>query len=106
MKTNSFSSFFDNINGIKLDKKQIKIATTKRKNVLVIAGAGSGKTLTIVSRVHYLINNLKVNPKDMATCNVDSSITVYRDSNYVYCFTTYIDCYKDEEGNMKLITNC
>lgn len=65
MKTNSFSSFFDNINGIKLDKKQIKIATTKRKNVLVIAGAGSGKTLTIVSRVHYLINNLKVNPKDI-----------------------------------------
>lgn len=40
-----------------------KIITSKRKNILVIAGAGCGKTYTIVKKVNYLINNLKENPK-------------------------------------------
>ena len=62
---NNFTSFFKNINGISLDKKQIKIASTKRKNVLVIAGAGSGKTLTIVARIKYLVEFLKINPKEI-----------------------------------------
>lgn len=62
---NNFTSFFKNINGISLDKKQIKIASTKRKNVLVIAGAGSGKTLTIVARIKYLVEVLKINPKEI-----------------------------------------
>lgn len=53
------------VNGFKLDKEQIKAVTTKRKNVLVLAGAGSGKSLTIIGRVKYLIHNLKVNPKDI-----------------------------------------
>ena len=53
MKNNT--SFFDNINGIKLDKNQIKVVKSNRKNILVIAGAGSGKTLTITAKVKYLI---------------------------------------------------
>lgn len=61
----NITSFFNNINGCFLDKRQIKIATTKRKNVLVVAAAGSGKTLTIASRVKFLIHFLKVNPKDI-----------------------------------------
>lgn len=39
-----------------LDKEQLRIATTKEKEVLVVAGAGSGKTFTIVGRIWYLIN--------------------------------------------------
>lgn len=61
----NFASFFNNINGICLDKKQIKIASTKRKNVLIIAGAGSGKSLTIIARVKYLIETLNINPKEI-----------------------------------------
>ena len=61
----NITSFFNNINSCSLDKKQIKIATTKRKNVLVVASAGSGKTLIIASRVKYLINFLNVNSKDI-----------------------------------------
>lgn len=38
---------------------------SKRKTTLVIAGAGCGKTFTIVNRVKYLIDDLKVNPKDI-----------------------------------------
>lgn len=49
----------------KLDKYQKKAVKCKRKNILVLAGAGSGKTFTIVSRVKYLIYNLNVDPKNI-----------------------------------------
>lgn len=65
IKKKYLSSFFCNINGVCLDKNQIKIVTSKRKNILVLAGAGCGKTLTIVSKIKYLIKVVNVDPKDI-----------------------------------------
>lgn len=48
-----------------LDKYQFKAVTSKRRTTLVLAGAGCGKTYTIVSRIKYLIKYLKVDPKDI-----------------------------------------
>ena len=48
-----------------LDKYQLKAVISKRKVNLVLAGAGCGKTYTIVSRIKYLIKYLNVNPKDI-----------------------------------------
>ena len=53
------------INGYELDKAQVKAVTSKRQRILVLAGAGSGKSLTIIGRVKYLIHELNVNPKDI-----------------------------------------
>jgi len=53
------------VNGYELDRWQVKAVTSKRKNVLVLAGAGSGKSLTIIGRVKYLVHELNVNPKDI-----------------------------------------
>ena len=49
------------INNIELDNTQMEAIISKKKSVLVIAGAGSGKTLTIQGKVKYLIeeNNIK-----------------------------------------------
>lgn len=47
-------------NGLELDKYQSKVVLNNKKNILLVAGAGSGKTLTICAKVKYLIeNNLK-----------------------------------------------
>ncbi len=54
-----------NLKDFNLDKYQLKAVTSKRKTTLVLAGAGCGKTYTITSRVRYLIDHLKVNPKDI-----------------------------------------
>ena len=58
-------TFFDNINGYSLDLNQRKIITSENNNILVVAGAGSGKTLTIVGKIKYLIEKKNVNPKDI-----------------------------------------
>ena len=49
------------INNIELDNTQMEAIKSESKSVLVIAGAGSGKTLTIQGKVKYLIEekNLK-----------------------------------------------
>ena len=44
-------------NNIVLDKYQSKAVLCNKRNYLVVAGAGSGKTLTIVGKVFYLLNN-------------------------------------------------
>ena len=59
--------FFDNINGISLDLNQRKAIITEEQNKLIVAGAGSGKTLTIVAYIKYLIEIKKVSP-EMILC--------------------------------------
>lgn len=58
-------SFFENINGYSLDFNQRKIIIDETPNILVVAGAGSGKTLTMVGKVKYLIEKLNVRPEDI-----------------------------------------
>ncbi len=45
------------VGGYELDKEQLSAATSNCKHVLVIAGAGSGKTTTIIGKIKYLIEN-------------------------------------------------
>jgi DNA helicase-4 len=51
------------VNGKILDIYQSKAVFCDKKRYLVVAGAGSGKSLTIVGKVDYLINVLNINPK-------------------------------------------
>ena len=53
-------SFFDDIYGKKLDKYQRKVVLDNSERLLVVAGAGSGKTLTIIAKVKYLIERCNV----------------------------------------------
>lgn len=56
----------NNINELKgLDKYQLKAVTSKRKVTIVLAGAGCGKTFTIVKKIEYLINDLNIEPKNI-----------------------------------------
>ena len=49
---------------MKPDKYQLK-AIKDSSNILLIAGAGAGKTFTIVQKIKYLIENNYVNPKEI-----------------------------------------
>ena len=59
------SLYFDNIEGKKLDDQQRTALITDEYSNLIIAGAGSGKTLTILGKVKYLIEQKKVKPENI-----------------------------------------
>lgn len=48
-----------------LDKFQIEAVTSSKKNLLVVAAPGSGKTTVIINRVVYLIKEKNVNPDNI-----------------------------------------
>lgn len=49
---------------MKPDKYQLN-AIKEEKNTLLIAGAGSGKTYTIIEKIKYLINNLNIKEEEI-----------------------------------------
>ena len=49
------SQYFDDIEGKKLDEQQRTALITDEYSNLIIAGAGSGKTLTIIGKVKYML---------------------------------------------------
>src|SRR5690606_27530220 len=60
-----YSDYFDNVEGRRLDLQQRTAIVTDEDNNLVIAGAGSGKTTTIVGKVGYVIQRYGIKPKDV-----------------------------------------
>lgn len=57
----------DKICGYNLDEEQEAIVLDNSKHLLVVAGAGSGKTLTILGKINYLIKYKNIN-KDEILC--------------------------------------
>jgi DNA helicase-4 len=57
-----YNDYFSNIEGKKLDDQQRNAVITDEYSNLIIAGAGSGKTLTILGKVKYLIEKKNIAP--------------------------------------------
>ena len=64
-KNHKDDSFFYDIDGRKLDKYQKKVVLDNSDRLLVIAGAGSGKTLTILGKIKYLIEKEKLKESEI-----------------------------------------
>lgn len=59
-----YAKFFDNIEGKSLDFQQRKAIVTDEDNCLVYAGAGSGKTTTIVGKLKYIMHKYRIEPSE------------------------------------------
>lgn len=70
---NELKSFFQNIDNKSLDLQQQIATVTNEDNTLVLAGAGSGKTLTISAKVKYLVERLGVNPDEILLISYTSA---------------------------------
>lgn len=59
------NDLLSNIDGKSLDYQQQKAVVVDEDNNLVLAGAGSGKTLTISGKVKYLVETKGINPQEI-----------------------------------------
>jgi len=59
----AYEQAFDNVEGNSLDDQQRKAIIVEEDNNLCIAGAGSGKTTTIVGKIKYLLERYRIDPE-------------------------------------------
>ena len=76
--------YFDNLfkdvdKNIYLDEEQRKVILDDSKYLMVVAGAGSGKTTTMSAKVKYLVEIKKVNPKKIGMDNVGCEFCQFKD---------------------------
>ncbi len=60
-----FNDYCKNVEGYNLDNSQLDSIVHEDKNQLVIAGAGCGKTTTIIGKVKYLLNSNFAKPNEI-----------------------------------------
>lgn len=60
-----YAAFFDDVNGRSLTAQQREIAVRNDTDVLVIAGAGTGKTQAIAGKVGYLVKSGLARPDEI-----------------------------------------
>lgn len=65
----------NDINGYTLDYNQKTSVISDEVNTLVLAGAGSGKSLTIIGKVIYLVNVKKVKPEEILCISFTNDAT-------------------------------
>lgn len=65
LEEKSKDPILDDINGRSLDNEQREAVLKEEKSSLVIAGAGSGKTLTICGKVKYLMERKGIKPENI-----------------------------------------
>lgn len=73
---NYFASMYQGVDDkIHLDEEQIKAIVTDDDYCLILAGAGTGKTTTIASKVKYLVDIKKVLPSRIAVMSYTKKAT-------------------------------
>ena len=60
-----YGYLLDDINGFPLDKHQRKVVFCDKQNIIVIAGAGSGKSTTIIGKIKYLLYALNYKQEEI-----------------------------------------
>jgi DNA helicase-4 len=63
LQDSDIKAYFDSFNNISLDMEQRRAIVGDEYATLVVAAAGSGKTLTIAAKVAYLVNFQKIDPQ-------------------------------------------
>ena len=61
----TYNDFFNHFDGKTLDEQQRRAVVVDEDNNLVVAGAGSGKTLTIAAKVNYLVKMKGIKPEEI-----------------------------------------
>lgn len=86
-------NILDNINGYPLDDYQSRVVLSNESSSLVVAGAGSGKSLTIIGKIVYLVKIKDVNPEDILCISFTNDATINLKHNIQKNYNFDIDIY-------------
>lgn len=67
--------FFDNICGYPLDINQRRAIVTDNDRNLIVAGAGSGKSLTMIGKIHYLLCKKEIDESEILCISFTNETT-------------------------------
>lgn len=82
-----FENMFNDIDkDIKLDKEQIMAILADENYEMIIAGAGTGKTTTIVAKIKYLVEIKKVSPDKILVISFTKKATEELEKRIYYDF--------------------
>ena len=74
-------NILNNINGYPLDDYQSRVVLSNEQATLVVAGAGSGKSLTIIGKIVYLVKICNINPNDILCISFTNDATINLKNN-------------------------
>lgn len=95
----------NNINGYPLDDKQRKVVTSDDKYLLVSAGAGSGKTLTIIGKIRYLIEIKKLKEDEIICISFTNEATNNLKNKLKENYGYDIPCYTFHKLGLEILKN-
>ncbi|SCY25756.1 UvrD-like helicase C-terminal domain-containing protein [Lachnospiraceae bacterium XBB2008] len=78
-------------NTVFLDEQQIEVLETEEKNILVCAGAGAGKTMTVAAKVKYLDEIMNIDPKRILVLSLTNE-AVSELKNRIHDKLDVLDC--------------
>ena len=93
----------NNINGFPLDESQKKVVTANDKYVLVSAGAGSGKTLTIIGKIRYLIDIEKLKEDEIICISFTNETTNNLKNKLKENYNYDIPCYTFHKLGLEIL---
>jgi len=109
-KLNRYKEYFDNMfvdidKNIILDKEQREAIICEEDNLLILSGAGSGKTTTITGKVKYLIDKKNINPKSIAVVTFTKKAKEELEHKINDKMNLDIDIYTFHSLGLKIIKN-
>ena len=91
------------INGYPLDENQSRVVLSNDLATLVIAGAGSGKSLTIIGKIVYLVKVCNINPNDILCISFTNDATINLKNNIKKNYNFDIDIYTFHKLSLSIL---
>jgi len=109
-KLKKYKEYFDNMfididKNIILDKEQREAIICEEDNLLILSGAGSGKTTTISGKVKYLIDIKNVNPKSISVVTFTKKAKEDLEHKINEIMNLGVDIYTFHSLGLKIIKN-